>query len=235
MEMNDTLTGAKRQLDLFQEHARESGSLERVPEPVLEPLSWEGRLDNYARVTGFPQALAIAGDGELFIAGSGHITGGTWVMGNNYRVKSGLYGGYPAGYLRRIRALFPDKRAALHLFSGKVDLEAFPGDTVDIDPDLNPTYIDDAQNLTCVPLEKYDLCLVDPPYSIEDAEHYGTSMIRRNRVMRALQRLPAGAHVVWLDQVHPMYRKDAFVMEAMIGMLKSTNHRYRMIVIFRRL
>jgi hypothetical protein len=52
--------------------------------------------------------------------------------------------------------------------------------------------------------------------------------------MRALQRLPEGAHVVWLDQVHPMYRKDKFSLEAEIGMVKSTNHRYRVVCVFER-
>ena len=156
-------------------------------------------------------------------------------MGNDYRVKSEYYGGYPAGYLRRIRALFPDKRRPLHLFSGKVDIAAFPGDTVDVNPALAPTYVDDAQTLLSVPLEQYDLVLADPPYSIEDCEHYGTTMVKRNVVMRALQRLPAGAHVVWLDQVLPMYRKDCFSQDAVIGMWKSTNHRFRGITIFARL
>ncbi len=89
-----------------------------------------------------------------------------------------------------------------------------------------------AQTLTRVPLEKYDLVLADPPYSVEDADHYQTTMIKRNVVMRALQRLPIGAHVVWLDQVLPMYRKNAFAQEAAIGMWKSTNHRFRGITIF---
>src|SRR4029077_13822038 len=35
-----------------------------------------------------------------------------------------------------------------------------------------------------------------------------------------------GAHVAWLDQVLPMYRKDMFALEASIGMQKSTNHRF---------
>ena len=122
-------------------------------------------------------------------------------MGNDYRVKSAYYGGYPAGYLRRIRALFPEKRNVLHLFSGKVDVATFPGDTVDINPANNPTYVDDAQTLQIVPLERYDLILADPPYSVEDAERYQTTMVKRNRVMRALQRAAPGAHVVWLDQV----------------------------------
>ena len=60
-------------------------------------------------------------------------------------------------------------------------------------------------------------------------------MVKRNRVMRALQRLRPGAHIVWLDQVLPMFRKDAFAIEATIGMWKSTNHRFRGITVFRRL
>lgn len=189
-------------------------------------MRWEDRIGNYARETGFPKSLFIAGDGRVV---------GTWIMGNDYRVRSAYYGGYPAGYLRRIRALFPEKRHVLHLFSGKVDVGAFPGDTVDVDPRLDPTYVDDAQSLIAVPLEQYDLVMADPPYSVEDAEHYGTSMVKRNKVMRALQRLSQGAHVVWLDQVLPMYRKDMFTQEAVIGMWKSTNHRFRGITIFRRL
>ena len=186
-------------------------------------MNWQDRIENYAKVTGFPKCLFVGPDGRVV---------GTWVMGNDYRVKSEYYGGYPAGYLRRVRSLFPDKKRVLHLFSGKVDLTAFPGDTVDINPELSPTFVDDAQTLSRVPLEQYDLVLADPPYSVEDADHYQTTMVKRNVVMRALQRLPEGAHVVWLDQVLPMYRKDAFDQEALIGMWKSTNHRFRGITIF---
>jgi hypothetical protein len=31
-----------------------------------------------------------------------------------------------------------------------------------------------------------------------------------------------------------MYRKDAFAIDAVIGMVKSTNHRFRVVTIFRR-
>ena len=188
-------------------------------------MRWEDRINNYGQETGFPKCLFVGPDGRVV---------GTWIMGNDYRVKSEYYGGYPAGYLRRVRALFPDKKRTLHLFSGRIDLGAFPGDTVDIKSDFNPTYVDDAQTLLRVPLETYDLVLADPPYSVEDANHYQTTMIKRNVVMRALQRLPLGAHIVWLDQVLPMYRKDAFDQEGVIGMVKSTNHRFRVVTIFRR-
>jgi hypothetical protein len=189
-------------------------------------LLWEDRIASYVAKTGFPRSLFISQDGRVV---------GTWIMGNDYRVKSAYYGGYPAGYLRRVRALFPDKRRVLHLFSGKVDLAALPGDTVDINADLAPTYVDDAQKLENVPLETYDLILADPPYSVEDAERYQTTMIKRNAVMRALQGVAPGTHIVWLDQVLPMYRKDAFAIDAVIGMVKSTNHRFRVVTIFRRL
>jgi hypothetical protein len=39
---------------------------------------------------------------------------------------------------------------------------------------------------------------------------------------------------VWLDQMLPMSRKGTFDVEAHIGMVKSTNHRFRVITIFRR-
>jgi hypothetical protein len=188
--------------------------------------TWQRRIDNYVRQTKFPQSLFIAEDGRVV---------GTWIMGNDYRVKSGFYGGYPAGYLRRVKSLFPDKSRVLHLFSGRVDLEVLPGDTVDINPELEPTYVDDAQKLESVPLEQYDLVLCDPPYSVEDAERYKTTMVKRNLVMQALGRLTPGAHVVWLDQVLPMYRKDTFAIDAVIGIVKSTNHRFRVMTIFRRL
>ncbi len=184
----------------------------------------QDRIKNYVAETGYPEALFVSEDGRMV---------GTWVMGNNYRVKSTYYGGYPAGYLKRIKSLFPDKKNVLHLFSGKVDTEIYPGKTVDLNADNKPDYVDDAQTLINVPLEGFDLVLADPPYSIEDAEHYQTSMVKRNKVMAALgRRLKTGSHVVWLDQVLPMYRKDQFAIVGIIGMVKSTNHRFRVITIF---
>jgi hypothetical protein len=190
-------------------------------------MNWEDRIESYARLTRFPRSLFIADDGRVV---------GTWIMGNDYRVQSEYYGGYPAGYLRRVAALFPDRRRVLHVFSGKVDVSAMPGDTVDINPELQPTYVADAHDLASVPLHLYDLILADPPYSIEDAERYQITMVKRNVVMRSLAAgVSPGTWLVWLDQVLPMFRKDEWAIEATIGMWKSTNHRFRGITIFRRL
>ena len=118
-------------------------------------MDWNARLQNYKAVTGFPEALFVCADGRVV---------GTWIMGNDYRVKSTFYGGYPAGYLKRIKSLFPDKLNTLHVFSGKVDTALFPGKTVDSNVDNTPDYLDDAHTLKSVPLEEFDLVLADPPY-----------------------------------------------------------------------
>ncbi|MGH7121050.1 MAG: hypothetical protein ACREFP_19025 [Acetobacteraceae bacterium] len=189
-------------------------------------MDWSARIDSYVRLTGFPRSLFIAEDGRV---------AGTWIMGNDYRVKSGYYGGYPAGYLRRVAALFPDHRNVLHVFSGRVDLAAMPGDTLDCNSSVEPTWTADAHDLSQIPLHKYDLVLADPPYSVEDAERYHVTMVKRNVVMRSLAvGMTEGARVVWLDQVLPMYRKDQWAIEAVIGIVKSTNHRFRVMTMFRR-
>ena len=190
-------------------------------------LTWQQRIENYVKETDFPQALFQAADGRVV---------GMWIMGQNYKGGSARYGSYPAGYLKRIHALFPEKKRVLHLFSGNVAKGLWPTEhTVDIDAALEPDYTDDAQTLKRIPLPQYDLVLCDPPYSVEDADHYQTSMIKRNVVMRTLgARLRKNAHVVWLDQVLPMFRKDQFAIEAVIGMVKSTNHRVSVITIFRK-
>jgi hypothetical protein len=171
----------------------------------------------------FPAAIGVAGN-WLY---------GCWVLGNSYQSKQGYHGEYPPSYLPRIAALFPDKKRILHLFSGKVNLEQMPGDTCDINPELDPTYLDDAQTLKVVPLENYDLIMADPPYSEEDADRYGTCMIKRNRVLDVLgTRLKPGTHVVWLDTMMPVHRKAELLQQGVIGIQRSTNHRFRCAVIF---
>lgn len=188
-------------------------------------MNWTDRLENYKRELPYPIHMAIGPNGYLF---------GIWNLGNSYKIASGFYGGYPPTYLNRIKALFPDKRRTLHLFSGHVDTAVFPGDTVDADPLTEPTFLDDAQSLENVPLADYDLVLCDPPYSVEDAMHYGPAMVNRSKVFRALRGLSEGCHIVWLDQTLPMYRKEDFQTEGAIGVVKSTNHRFRVVSFFRR-
>jgi hypothetical protein len=192
--------------------------------PQPGTLTWPERIENYRRTIGVPYL--------------GHENGwvyGTWFMGNSYEKANDHYGGFQGNFLKRIAALFPDRGRTLHLFAGRVALDRMPGDTLDADPKLEATYCVDAETCEGVPLEDYDFVLADPPYSESDAQRYGRSLVNRNKVMLTLaERLKPGALIVWLDQVYPMYRKIALEPEAVIGIVGSTNHRFRVLSVFRR-
>tara|TARA_R110001592_G_scaffold332330_1_gene615653 strand:- start:2816 stop:3376 length:561 start_codon:yes stop_codon:yes gene_type:complete len=166
---------------------------------------------------------------SLFLSNNEII--GLWVMGNNYTTKTNLYGAYPHGYLDRITTLYPIiKNKTLHLFSGSLP------DNDDYDKvDYNTGF--DAHTMSDVlPNNFYELILSDPPYSIEDCDHYGCCMVKRNVVFNQCYKImKKGGILIWLDQVLPQYKKIEFKINARIGMVKSTNHRYRVITIFEKL
>ena len=120
---------------------------------------------------------------------------GMWVLGNNYR-GSGLYGAYPPNYLNRIMSMFPDAENVLHLFSGSLPASSKYTrlDTHDADIICN------AEQLSqYVKVDQFDLILADPPYSVEDALHYGQPMINRNKVLTECSLvLPSGGYLVLL-------------------------------------
>jgi hypothetical protein len=157
---------------------------------------------------------------------------GMWIMGNIYRT-SGYYGAYPHTYLERISSLFPDAERVLHLFSGSLP----PGNYVRFDRSPTAEVSGDAHILSAYfPGRTFDLVYADPPYSVEDCNHYGCAMVNRNRVLKECSKIvEPGGFIVWLDQVLPMFRKAELHMCGVIGMVKSTNHRFRVTTIFRRI
>jgi hypothetical protein len=61
-------------------------------------------------------------------------------------------------------------------------------------------------------------------------------MIQRNRVLaECVTVLQLGGFVVWLDQVLPMFRKSTLHLCGAIGVVRSTNHRFRVAAFFRKL
>jgi hypothetical protein len=193
-------------------------------QPRPAALTWPERIENYRRVIGTP-----------YLGHENGWTYGTWFMGNSYEKKTDYYGGFQGNFLKRIAALFPDRKRVLHLFAGRVDLDRFPGDTLDIRPELEPTWCVNAESCDGVPLAKYDFVLADPPYGAGDAAKYGRAMVDRNKVLATLSAgLPSGAFVVRLDHAYPMYRKALLQPEAVIGVVGSTNHRFRLLTVFRK-
>ena len=177
------------------------------------------RVNNYFKI--FPNYS------KLYVSPR-NVIEGIWVMGNRYST-SGYYGAYPYGYLKRMKEIFYDinEKDILHLFSGSLDKKKY--NTFDIKDGGK-----DAHKLSeYIEKGKYKLIYSDPPYSIEDSLHYGTSMINRNKVLKECGKvLNKGDYVVWLDQVLPMYKKTFMKPIGYIGMVKSTNHRFRVITIF---
>ena len=160
---------------------------------------------------------------------------GLWIMGNNYRT-SGYYGAYPHGYLDRVHAMFPLEIGdpAMHIFSGSL-----PKDDryirFDIRPDVKPDVVCDVHKLSEVTSRQYSLILADPPYSVEDAEHYGQPMVRRKVVFdECMKVLMPGGWLIWLDQAFPMFSKKVCRLGMAIGMIKSTNHRVRAVFGFQK-
>jgi len=166
--------------------------------------------------------------------GEGHWLYGVWIMGNDYRSGTRFYGAYPGNYLERIMIMFgSDKKNILHLFSGSLP----KGKYIRFDLKQKADVKGDAQKLSSYfPKQTpFDLIIADPPYSKTDANKYGTSMINRNKVLQECSKvLCSGGHLVWLDTVFPMFKKIRMKLVGNIGLIVSTNHRFRMVSIFER-
>src|SRR4051812_47841 len=111
----------QRQLVLGDVVAPQAAASRRIP----GEMTWPERMANYRKLIGIP-----------YLGHENGWTYGTWFMGNSYQKQNDYYGGYQGNFLKRVAALFPDRRRVLHLFSGKVGLDVLPGDTLDINPEL---------------------------------------------------------------------------------------------------
>jgi hypothetical protein len=161
---------------------------------------------------------------------------GIWMIGNNYQNAMQYYGEYPPSYLKRVYSLFPDIKSEeiLHLFSGSL-VETEKGDRFDINPTLHPTYLGNAEHLSNIVKKKYKLICADPPYTQEDAEHYGQPLVNRNTVVKECAKiLEKDGYLVWLDMAYPMFSKQILQLIGTIGIIRSTNHRFRVTLIWQK-
>jgi len=162
---------------------------------------------------------------------------GVWVLGNDFRSKTGYYGSYPPNYVRRVTSMFPEAGHMLHLFSGSMPKSTgyTTFDRRRVDGVVDPDVVGDAHRLsTFFRCGEFDLVMADPPYSAEDAERYGGDMIKRNVVMREVRRVTReGGNLVWLDTVLPMWSKRDWHLWGLICVVRSSNHRVHMASMFR--
>ena len=196
------------------------------------------RAESYART--FPEWPGswptISGDGLT------ERLCGEWQFGQDFRNKSDYYGAFPGNFLARLGALFPEHAIqpgmlpmggmVLHAFSGS--LAAGPYDRCDIN---QPSEFQcDVRELPArISLLPYDLTIADPPYSDEDAEKYKAPPLDRGALTNALAQVTRiGGFLCWLDTVWPMHRKEFWRDAGHVYVLRSTNHRVRLLTIFER-
>lgn len=94
-----------------------------------------------------------------------------WALGPNV---TGYMGGFPNGFMQRLKRERIWGHNRLHLCSGTVQ----DGTTIDINPELRPTIVADLNNGIPFKDNSFDFILIDPPYSKERAEElYACSLL----------------------------------------------------------
>jgi len=168
------------------------------------------------------------------------VTGAIY-LGNNYKKANDYYGGYQGNYLKRIKALFPDKKSILHLYAGQIDDTEFKGDKVDINPLAEDIKYADARELSKYVDKKYDLIIADPPYGQDRLEEYrkrygcDAETLNVKKVFREMYQVTTpNAHVVWLDWARPFYRGIEWKERGAILYRGSTGHKDRVVNIYSR-
>lgn len=197
-------------------------------------MTLQDRADAYAAA--FPQFAAS----HLHVVSEagGPCLYGTWLLGNDYRVKSRYYGGYPKGYLERVMALFPGIQgpaSVLHAFSGALPAGNYSRCDCAQEAELQCRVEELPQSESFRKFGPWCLVFADPPYSQADAEKYGTPMVDRRAATAALAAVTMrGGFLVWLDTTWPMFRKTEWRTVGRICLIRSTNHRVRLVSIFER-
>ena len=112
--------------------------------------------------------------------------------------KSKYKGGFPLHFEQNLVQLLGYPERVLHPFGGLAEI----GTRVDLNPELEPDIVADAHEL---PLEdgSWDLVILDPPYSDEEAkEIYGTPALKPSRYTAEAVRVlrPGGWLVVYTDR-----------------------------------
>ena len=147
-----------------------------------------------------------------------------WILA---RTKNHYYGGYPEGFYWRARILLPGD--LIHLCSGKVACDF----TVDIDPETEPDLVRDARS-TGLDSESFDAVLMDPPYSIEDAQNYNHKDYPepKDLMKEAYRLVRPGGRIGMLHYIAPRPpAKDAKLL-AMIGIIVGFGNRIRVFTVF---
>lgn len=164
----------------------------------------------------------------------------TWVLP---RPRTDAYvGGFPLHFEQRLIRVVAGLQGrgdweygngnVLHPFGGLAEI----GDTVDLNATTTPTWVGDAHDLSFIGDNTYDLVIVDPPYSDEEAEWlYSTPPLKWGVfVTEAVRVCRVGGHIA-LYHVKQPPRPDGTKLVRRIVVLTRTWHAPRVCFVFRKL
>lgn len=152
------------------------------------------------------------------------------------------YGGYLGGFPERARALLgvTIDEPVLHVCGGLARLYPYAGGfgprdkTLDLDTDCAPDYHRDAANV--LPRD-FKAMLADPPYTVDDADHYPPGASRlpaaNHLVANMLAALQPGQRCGIIHYVIPSPPKGARFV-ACVGIVCGFNNRGRFYTVFER-
>lgn len=164
-----------------------------------------------------------------YTARSGKWVWGVWYCGTAFK-KVSIYGAYPKGFTDRVRMLFPTQKI-LHLCCGFAHMDNAVN--VDINPENRPNVVADVEALP-FSSRSFEVVLIDPPYTENDAMRYGVSRLLSSRkVMAQLEQiLIPGGWLLWLDEKYPSYRRGKWNLRGLIAVITGFERRTRVLSMF---
>lgn len=144
-------------------------------------------------------------------------------------------GSFPLHFEQRLWRLLGKPEKVLHPFGGLAEI----GDTVDLNATTSPTWVGDAHDLHWIPNDSYDLVLLDPPYSDEEASWlYGTPKLRPGRFKaEALRVCKPGGFVALYHKRQPTSpgKQHEVQLVHRIVVLTRAGHTARICFVYRKL
>lgn len=192
----------------------------------MRPTPLAQRAEAFNRV--YPQLPPLVvryRDGKPFLYGIWFVGGGN---------VSSFYGSYQVEYLKRAELLFSDATKVVHLFSGSLPpSDKYTRVGIDYTGQHKSDFECDAHKLSSFLPFKPDLIYADPPYSVEDADHYKSGDLNRAKVLEECGIvLQPGGYIVWQDQNLPIFSNSLLNLVGVISFIRSTGNRFRCVNIF---
>lgn len=138
-------------------------------------------------------------------------------------------GSFPLHFEQRLWRVMGKPEKVLHPFGGLSEI----GDSVDLNETTTPTWVGDAHDLHWIEDGTYDLVILDPPYSDEEAEFlYSTPPLKYGQFVREAVRVTKpGGHVAVYHVKQPP-RPDGCRLVRRIVVLTRTWHAARLCFVF---